>query len=116
MLDIAAALLDACADSLPRAVVVRVGLASNADRGDEHWALVEANMAWFSTCYAADPGPVLDVVLRSAEPRQRLTPGEQTLTRPPTPSGKRSTATDMDALRENVNVDASMRAHRQDRA
>jgi ATP-grasp domain, R2K clade family 2 len=49
VLDIAAALLDACADSLPSAVVVRVGLASNADRGDEHWAVVEANMAWFST-------------------------------------------------------------------
>jgi hypothetical protein len=58
-------------------------------------------MAWFSTRYAADPSPVLDVVLRSAGPRQRLTPGEQTFTRPPTPSGKRSTATDMDALREN---------------
>jgi hypothetical protein len=87
VLDFAAALLDACAHSLPSAVVVRVGLASNADRGDEHWAVVEANMAWFSTRYAADPSPVLDVVVRSAGPRQRLTPGEQTFTRPPTPSG-----------------------------
>ncbi|SCL29253.1 ATP-grasp domain-containing protein [Micromonospora inyonensis] len=66
VLDFAAGLLDACADSLPNAVVVDVGLASNADRGDEHWAVVEANMAWFSTSYAADPNRVLDVVLRAA--------------------------------------------------
>jgi hypothetical protein len=34
-------LLNMCADSLPSAVVVDVGLAGNADRGDEHWAVVE---------------------------------------------------------------------------
>jgi hypothetical protein len=64
-------LLNACAGSLPSAVVVDVGLAGNADRGDEHWAVVEANMAWFSTCYTADPDRVLDVVLRAAGPRHR---------------------------------------------
>ncbi|MFI7235311.1 hypothetical protein [Streptomyces cyaneofuscatus] len=30
--------------------------------------MVEANMAWFGTVYAADPGGALDVVLRSAGP------------------------------------------------
>ncbi|SCL29150.1 protein of unknown function [Micromonospora pallida] len=85
VLDFAAGLLDACADSLPSAVVVDVGLASNADRGDEHWAVVEANMAWFSTSYAANPDQVLDVVLRAAGPRHRLTLRDQAFTRPPTP-------------------------------
>ncbi|GAB3846082.1 ATP-grasp domain-containing protein [Dactylosporangium cerinum] len=74
VLDFAARLLYACAGSLPSAVVVDVGLASDADRGDEHWAVVEANMAWFSTSYAADPDRVLDVVLRAAGPRHRLAP------------------------------------------
>ncbi|GAA3207168.1 ATP-grasp domain-containing protein [Dactylosporangium siamense] len=74
VLDFAARLLDDCAGSLPSAVVVDVGLASDADRGDEHWAVVEANMAWFSTSYAADPDRVLDVVLRAAGPRHRLAP------------------------------------------
>ncbi|UWZ59813.1 ATP-grasp domain-containing protein [Dactylosporangium aurantiacum] len=64
-------LLDACADSLPSGVVVDVGLASDPDTGDEHWAVIEANMAWFSTCYAADPDRALDVVLRAAGPRHR---------------------------------------------
>jgi hypothetical protein len=72
VLDFAAGLLSSCADSLPSAVVVDVGLTSNADRGDEHWAVVEANMAWFSNCYAADTDRVLDVVLRAAGPRHRL--------------------------------------------
>ncbi|MGC5021297.1 ATP-grasp domain-containing protein [Micromonospora sp. DT47] len=87
VLDFAAGLLDACADSLPSAVVVDVGLASNADRGDEHWAVVEANMAWFSTSYAANPDQVLDVVLRAAGPCHRLAPRDQAFTRPPTPAG-----------------------------
>ncbi|MEU5948692.1 ATP-grasp domain-containing protein [Micromonospora sp. NPDC047465] len=87
VLDFAVSLLDACADSLPSAVVVDVGLASNADRGDEHWAVVEANMAWFSTSYAANPDQVLDVVLRAAGPRHRLAPRDHAFTRPPTPFG-----------------------------
>ncbi len=74
VLNFAAGLLGTCGDSLPSAVVVDVGLASDADRGTEHWAVVEANMAWFSTSYAADPDRVLDVVLRAAGPRDRLAP------------------------------------------
>ncbi|MER7334609.1 MULTISPECIES: ATP-grasp domain-containing protein [unclassified Micromonospora] len=88
VLEFAASLLDACADRLPSAVVVDVGLASNADRGDEHWAVVEANMAWFSTSYAANPDHVLDVVLRAAGPRDRLTSHDKAFTRPPTPAGQ----------------------------
>jgi hypothetical protein len=80
--DFAAELLDASADSLPSAVVVDVGLASNPDRGDEHWAVVEANMAWFSASYAADPDRVLDVVLRAAGPRHRLTARDHAFVRP----------------------------------
>ncbi|MET8043694.1 hypothetical protein ABZU25_22865 [Micromonospora sp. NPDC005215] len=84
VLDFAASLLGACAASLPSAVVVDVGLASNADRGDEHRAVVEANMAWFSASYAANPDQVLDVVLRAAGPRHRLTPATTpSLARPP---------------------------------
>jgi hypothetical protein len=64
--------LDACAGDLPSAVVVDIGLTSDPDRGDEHWAVVEANMGWFSSSYAADPDRVLDVVMRAAGPRERL--------------------------------------------
>jgi hypothetical protein len=70
--DFAATLLGAVAGTLPSAVVIDVGLACDADRGDEHWAVVEANMAWFSSSYAADPARVLDVVRRAAGPRDRL--------------------------------------------
>jgi hypothetical protein len=70
--DFAARLLDATAGGLPSAVVIDVGLASDADRGDEHWAVVEANMAWFSSSYAAAPDRVLDVVLRAAGPVRNL--------------------------------------------
>ncbi|GHJ43836.1 hypothetical protein Cs7R123_11780 [Catellatospora sp. TT07R-123] len=73
VLAFAADLLGTCAGTLPGAVVVDVGLVSDPDRGHEHWAVVEANMAWFSLAYAADPDRVLDVVLRAAGPRSRLT-------------------------------------------
>ncbi|WP_371605974.1 ATP-grasp domain-containing protein [Streptomyces sp. NBC_01213] len=56
----------ACGDTLPSGVVLDVGLMRNGD--DERWAVVEANMAWFSNVYAADPARALDVVLRSAGP------------------------------------------------
>lgn len=82
VLDFAADLLDTCAGSLPSAVVVDVGLAGDADRGEEHWAVVEANMAWFSTSYAADPDRVLDVVLRAAGPRDRMSPRDRAFHRP----------------------------------
>ncbi|WP_155371376.1 ATP-grasp domain-containing protein [Catellatospora vulcania] len=87
VLAFAADLLGACADSLPSAVVVDVGLASDADRGEEHWAVVEANMAWFSTSYAADPDRVLDVVLRAAGPRDRLASRDHAFVRSAGPAG-----------------------------
>ncbi|MFJ9827058.1 ATP-grasp domain-containing protein [Streptomyces sp. NPDC101160] len=62
-----AELLAAVGGTLPSAVVVDVGPLE-----DGGWAVVEANMAWFAQCYAADPDAVLDVVLRSAGPRERV--------------------------------------------
>ncbi|MFJ9697555.1 ATP-grasp domain-containing protein [Kitasatospora sp. NPDC101183] len=57
---------------LPSAAVVDVGL---TDEG--HWAVVEANAAWASGGYAADPEGALDVVLRSAGPASRLRPADR---------------------------------------
>ncbi|MEU1288459.1 ATP-grasp domain-containing protein [Kitasatospora sp. NPDC005856] len=48
---------------LPSATVVDVGRTE-----DGRWAVVEANAAWASGGYAADPDAVLDVVLRSGGP------------------------------------------------
>ncbi|MFJ8820598.1 ATP-grasp domain-containing protein [Streptomyces sp. NPDC102467] len=53
-------------ETLPSGVVLDIGLIG------ERWAVVEANMAWFSSCYAADPDAALDVVLRSAGPAERI--------------------------------------------
>ncbi|MFJ2022483.1 ATP-grasp domain-containing protein, partial [Streptomyces sp. NPDC087897] len=61
-------LTEACGHTLPGAVVVDVGRMRAPGRAAD-WAVVEANMAWFSTVYAADPDRALDVVLRSAGPR-----------------------------------------------
>lgn len=73
VLDFAEGLLGSLGDTLPSAVVVDVGLVTATEPGGaEGWAVVEANMAWFSNCYAADPGRALDVVLRSAGPPDRL--------------------------------------------
>ncbi|MEV1023589.1 ATP-grasp domain-containing protein [Streptomyces sp. NPDC050264] len=65
-LDFAARLLADHGESLPSGVVLDIGLIGG------RWAVVEANMAWFSSCYAADPDAALDVVLRSAGPAARL--------------------------------------------
>jgi hypothetical protein len=57
------------ADMLPSAVVVDVGLIADADGpGMSAPAVIEANAAWASGHYAADPERVLDVVLRAAGP------------------------------------------------
>ncbi|MBM7439757.1 ATP-grasp domain-containing protein [Streptomyces sp. HB132] len=57
------------AETWPSGVVLDVGLMRGGDdAGDARWAVVEANMAWFSNVYAADPARALDVVLRSAGP------------------------------------------------
>ncbi|MCB5177972.1 ATP-grasp domain-containing protein [Streptomyces antimicrobicus] len=60
--------LDATADDLPSAVCLDIGRL--ADGG---WAVVEANMAWFAHCYAAEPERVLDTVLRAAGPLTAVT-------------------------------------------
>ncbi|WP_426368942.1 ATP-grasp domain-containing protein [Streptomyces sp. E-08] len=62
--------------ALPSAVVVDVGQLLDPYRPGHRWAVVEANMAWFSHAYAADPARVLDVVLRAAGPRERVQPGD----------------------------------------
>ncbi|MEW1547966.1 ATP-grasp domain-containing protein [Streptomyces tsukubensis] len=58
--------------TLPSAVVVDVGQLLDPYRPGYRWAVVEANMAWFSHSYAADPARVLDVVLRAAGPRENV--------------------------------------------
>jgi hypothetical protein len=69
-------------NSLPSAVVVDVGLIQDPDTGREQWAVVEANMPWFAHGYAADPDAVLDVVLRSAGPCDRVAETDRTFLRP----------------------------------
>ncbi|MER8029827.1 ATP-grasp domain-containing protein [Streptomyces bauhiniae] len=66
------ALLTTHGETLPTAVVLDIGLLATPAH-PTNWAVVEANMAWFSNCYAATPDRALDVVLRSAGPRTRLT-------------------------------------------
>ncbi|GCD93291.1 ATP-grasp domain-containing protein [Embleya hyalina] len=61
---------------LPSAVVLDVGLAGTADSAEEHWAVVEPNMAWFSNIYAADPARCLDVIVAAAGPRAALRPAD----------------------------------------
>ncbi|MGW4055655.1 ATP-grasp domain-containing protein [Streptomyces sp. NPDC004779] len=61
-------------NTLPSAVVVDVGQLLDPYRAGHRWAVVEANMAWFSHAYAADPARVLDVVLRAAGPREHVRP------------------------------------------
>ncbi|MEU1668398.1 hypothetical protein ABZ547_33425 [Streptomyces sparsogenes] len=83
-------LLATCGGGLPSAVVVDIGLLAPPEHGvTDQWAVVEANMAWFSNCYAADPDRVLDVVLCSAGPREQMAERDRgfvrssrTLTRP----------------------------------
>ena len=69
-------LVTAAGPSLPSAVVVDIGQLLDPYRPGHRWAVVEANMAWFSHAYAADPARVLDVVLRAAGPRERVRPGD----------------------------------------
>ncbi|WP_460072786.1 ATP-grasp domain-containing protein [Streptomyces sp. YKOK-I1] len=64
----ARAVLHATTASLPSAVCLDIGRL--ADGG---WAVVEANMAWFAHCYAAEPDRVLDTVLRAAGPVSAVT-------------------------------------------
>jgi hypothetical protein len=75
-------LLTAEGHSLPSAVTVDVGLVQDPDRGGrERWAVVEANMPWFSHSYGARVERVLDVVLRAAGPRGRVGRGDERFVR-----------------------------------
>lgn len=69
-------LLAAAGHTLPSAIVVDVGL---TDAGQ--WAVIEANAAWASGCYASDPERALDVVLRAAGPAARLTERDRAFVR-----------------------------------
>lgn len=73
----AARLLAEAGAALPSAVTLDVGFLGGADGGSGNGSgsepvVVEANMAWFSNCYAADPERVLDTVLRAADPLGRV--------------------------------------------
>ncbi|MFG2329486.1 ATP-grasp domain-containing protein [Streptomyces sp. NPDC048604] len=71
----ATTLLERHGETLPSAVVLDIGVTAG------EWAVVEANMPWFSTLYAADPSRALDVVLRSATPTGQLQPRDRQFSR-----------------------------------
>lgn len=70
-------LLAECGATLPSAVVVDVG------RVGGRWAVIEANAAWASGVYTADPDRALDVVLRAAGPATALTARDRPFVRVP---------------------------------
>ncbi|MFI6289092.1 ATP-grasp domain-containing protein [Streptomyces sp. NPDC051018] len=71
-------LLAECGGTLPSAIVVDVG-----STADGHWAVIEANAAWASGMYKADPERALDVVLRAAAPADATTPRDRPFLRGP---------------------------------
>ncbi|WP_156756272.1 ATP-grasp domain-containing protein [Actinokineospora pegani] len=73
----AADLLSAVGSTLPSAVVVDIGVV------DGGWAVIEANAAWASGIYVADPDTALDVVLRAARPVAGLSERDRRFTRQP---------------------------------
>ncbi|WP_212847342.1 ATP-grasp domain-containing protein [Actinoplanes ianthinogenes] len=70
-----AELAAAAGHTLPSAIVVDVG------RIGGQWAVIEANAAWASGAYTADPEAVLDVVLRAAGPEVALTERDRAFVR-----------------------------------
>ncbi|WP_244872316.1 ATP-grasp domain-containing protein [Catellatospora sp. TT07R-123] len=68
-IEFAAALFTPGMPALPSAVVVDVGLLADPETGRPEWAVIEANAAWASGHYAADPDRALETVLRSGGPR-----------------------------------------------
>lgn len=71
-------LLDHHEFDLPSAVVLDVGQLAS---GRNDWAVVEANMAWYSDIYACDADAALDVIERAAGPAHRLTARDASFTR-----------------------------------
>lgn len=69
-------LLAARAQTLPSAIVVDVGTIGG------RWAVIEANAAWASGIYIADPDAVLDVCLRAARPKDDVPARDQPFIRP----------------------------------
>ncbi|RPK82139.1 ATP-grasp domain-containing protein [Streptomyces sp. ADI98-10] len=63
-------------ETLPSAIVVDVGR-----NGEGRWAVIEANAAWASGCYSADPDRALDTVLRAAGPATDLSPHDRAFVR-----------------------------------
>jgi hypothetical protein len=72
-----AELLAECGDTLPSAIVMDVGTA------DGTWLVIEANAAWASGMYAADPQRALDVVLQAAGPAEAVIPRDHRFLRVP---------------------------------
>ncbi|WP_032796275.1 ATP-grasp domain-containing protein, partial [Streptomyces sp. HCCB10043] len=68
--------LAAAGEALPSAVVVDVGRDTEG-----RWAVIEANAAWASGCYEADPDRALDTVLRAAGPVTDLLPHDRAFVR-----------------------------------
>ncbi|MGW9246980.1 ATP-grasp domain-containing protein [Streptomyces sp. EN23] len=68
--------LAAAGDTLPSAIVVDIGRDTEG-----RWAVIEANAAWASGCYEADPGRALDTVLRAAGPATDLLPHDRAFVR-----------------------------------
>ncbi|GAA1963242.1 ATP-grasp domain-containing protein [Catenulispora subtropica] len=75
--------LSECADTLPSAVVVDVGLIVDPAHGAVAPAVIEANAAWASGHYAADPERVLDAVLRAAGPMDEISTRDRIFLRSP---------------------------------
>ncbi|GAA1372196.1 ATP-grasp domain-containing protein [Catellatospora chokoriensis] len=73
----AAGLLGPGLPELPSAVVVDVGLLADAATGRPEWAVIEANAAWASGHYAADPDRALDVVLSASRPADEIAPADR---------------------------------------
>ncbi len=67
--------------SLPSAVVVDIGLCGPASDPRRDVAIVEANMAWFAQPYWSETSRVLDVVLRSAGPWERVQAADRAFVR-----------------------------------
>ncbi|WP_246157445.1 ATP-grasp domain-containing protein [Catellatospora sichuanensis] len=73
----AAGLLGTGMPELPSAVVIDVGLLADGGTGRPEWAVIEANAAWASGHYAADPDGALDVVLLASRPSAEVAPADR---------------------------------------